>query len=57
MLLQNYILNVIFKKFVKNYAGLFLEIAVNKQDYKKFYDIFSKNIKILLDLNNSQKSK
>ena len=52
MLLQNYILNVIFKKFVKNCAVLFLEIAENKEDY-----IFSKNLKILSDLYNTQKRK
>ena len=36
MLLQNYILKVIFKNFVKNCARLFLEIAENKEDYNKF---------------------
>ena len=55
MLLQNYIHKVIFKKFVKNCAGLFLEIAENKENYNKFYDIFSKNLKILSDPYNTKK--
>ena len=33
---------------MKNCAGLFLEIAMNKEDYNKFNDTSSKNLKIML---------
>jgi molecular chaperone HtpG len=43
---QNKILKVIRKNLIKKCLELFQELSENKDDYKTFYDAFSKNLKL-----------